>query len=298
LGDGGAPGAGGAPGTGGAPGAGGAGGARPDASSGDVAAEAAVDATDAVTVDAVTRCVLPVSAGDCAGEIPRSCQELLSLGATASDAYRIDPDGPGPNLPFVTFCDMDTQNQVGWTLMGKVNTANVDGVDEPRTWFITENHPEMLTTRTFIMNQPPAAHGAYKLAALVNPSTVARFEIYAALDVTQKATWYKVVPSGASLQAWFTPNDTTPSRVCTDLALTLNCMDGTISPDGDATLMRGMSLASYGYTTAGQFIHMRLNDDNAPQNSGVCSDTLDYDNNRWQDSYGVHWGNGLLIWIR
>jgi hypothetical protein len=127
---------------------------------------------------------------------------------------------------------------------------------------------------------------------------VARFEIYAALDTTQKATFYKEVASAASLQVWFTANDTTASRVCTDLALTLNCSNATIAPDGDATLMGGMSLTPYGYTTAGQVIHMRLNDDNAPQNSGVCSDTLDNDNNKWQDSYNQHWGNGLLIWIR
>jgi hypothetical protein len=253
---------------------------------------------DGSAPDVPVRCVQPVSAGDCTGQLARSCQELMSWGATADGAYRIDPDGSGANLPFVTFCEMNAQDHIGWTLMAKVNTATMDGVDEPRPWFITESHPEMLATRTFVDNQSPAAHGAYKFAPLITASSIARFEIYAALDVTQKAAWYKVVASTASLQVWFTPNDTTASKVCTDLALTLNCSNGTISPDGDATVMNGMSLNPYGYTAnASAAIHMRLNDDNAPGNSGVCSGTLDNDSNKWKDSYNMHWGNGLLIWL-
>jgi hypothetical protein len=62
--------------------------------------------------------------------------------------------------------------------------------------------------------------------------------------------------------------------------------------------MNGMSLNPYGYTAnASAAIHMRLNDDNAPGNSGVCSGTLDNDSNKWKDSYNMHWGNGLLIWL-
>jgi hypothetical protein len=281
--------------SGGGGGDGGGGGATPDDGS-----AADVPASDGGTqTDTPARCVQPASAGDCTGQLARSCQELMSWGATADDAYRIDPDGSGPNLPFVTFCEMNMQDHVGWTLMAKVNIATLDGVDEPRTWFITESHPEMLTTRDFIANQSPASHGAYKFAPLISAeSSIARFEIYAALDVTQKAAWYKVVASAQSLQVWFTPNDTTASRVCTDLALTLNCSNGTIAPDGDATIMNGMSLTPYGYTAnASPAIHMRLNDDNSPQNSGVCSGTLDNDSNKWKDSYNMHWGNGLLIWL-
>lgn len=97
---------------------------------------------------------------------------------------------------------------------------------------------------------PPAAHGAYKFAPLVTASSVARFEIYAALDYTQKAAFYKVVGSTQNLQVWFTAGNTAATRVCTDLALTLNCSDGTIAPNGDATLFGGMSLVPYGYTAS------------------------------------------------
>jgi len=248
--------------------------------------------------DATARCNQPASAGACLGQLARSCQELLSWGATGSDAYWIDPDQSGANPPFVTFCEMDPLGQVGWTLMAKVNTASVDNVDEPRTWFTSENHPETLASRAFVENQPPASHGAYKFAPLLTASSVARFEIYAALDVTQKATWYKVIASAQSLEGWFTANDTTASKVCTDRALALNCVSGVIAPNGDATMLNGMSLAPYGYTTIGaQVIHMRLNDDYSASASGVCSNTLDNDNNKWKDSYAQHWGNGLLIWL-
>jgi len=255
-------------------------------------------ATDSQADAAPARCNQPIAAGDCTGQLPRSCQELYAWGARTEGAYEIDPDGAGANAPFAAYCEMNARDQLGWTLLAKVHTANTDGVDEPRAWFVSQSNPEMLVTRTFIDNQPPASHGAYKFAPLAAASTLARFEIYAQLDVTQKATWYKVVPSAASLQSWFTANDTTGSKVCTDLALTLDCSNGTIAPEGGggATLMNGMNLTPFGYTGLGP-IHMRLNDDGSPAASGVCSNTLDNDMNKWKDSYSTHWGNGLLIWI-
>jgi hypothetical protein len=236
--------------------------------------------------------------GDAGTGVPKSCRELYARGVRADGQYQIDPDGPGGTPAFTTACEMNTEDQMGWTLMAKVNTATVNMVDEPRPWFVSESHPEMLMSRTFVDNQPPASHGAYKFVPLLSASSIARFEIYAQLDVTQKASWYKVVASAASLQGWFTPNDTTPSRVCTNLALTLNCSDGKIAPHSDeaVTFLDGMQLNPYGYT-ADTPIHMRLNDDDIPENSGVCSATLDRDNNKWKDSYNTHWGNGLLIWI-
>jgi hypothetical protein len=260
------------------------------------------DATgaDAQGETAPARCDQPVSAGDCTGQIPKSCQELYSWGARVDGAYKLDPDGAGTNPPLVTYCEMNTHDAVGWTLMAKVNTASVDSVDEPDTWFITEGNTGMLANRTFIDNQPPTSHGAYKFAPLVSVFSVARFELYAQLDVTQKATWYKAVASAASLQSWFTVNDTTASMVCTDLSLSLNCTSGTIAPQtigtNNATILAGMSLTPYGYT-AGGAIHMRPNGDQLPQYSGVCSFTLDNDMNKWKDSYDTHWGNGLLIWL-
>ena len=103
--------------------------------------------------------------------------------------------------------------------------------------------------------------------------------------------------SAASLQSWFTANDKVASKVCTDLAFTLNCTNGTIAPDGDATILNGMVLTPFGYTAGACAIHMRLNDDVQPNFSGVCSCTNNSDSNKWKDTYGTHWGNGLLIWL-
>lgn len=250
---------------------------------------------------AAVRCDQPVSAGACTGQVAHSCQELYDWGVRTDNPYLVDPDGAGPNLPFATFCQMDAQNGIGWTLMAKIHTANVDSVAEPRPWFVSESHTDMLMFPNFHDNQSPASHGAYKFAPLVNASSIARFELHAQLDTTQVATWYKAVASAASLQSWFTPNDTVASNVCTDLAMTLNCTQGTISPqeipDGPtATALGGMSLTPYGYTASGP-LHMRLDDDMLPMYSGVCSNTFDNDGNKWMDSYDTHWGNGLLIYL-
>jgi hypothetical protein len=39
--------------------------------------------------------------------------------------------------------EMNVHEQIGWTLMAKVNTARVDSVGEQRGWFITEGSPAM-----------------------------------------------------------------------------------------------------------------------------------------------------------
>ena len=250
---------------------------------------------------AVVRCDQPASQAACNGQIPRSCQELYSWGVRTDAAYRIDPDGAGTNAAFVAYCEMNTRDQTGWTLVGKVNTANVDSVEETRPWFVTETNAATLSARTFVSNQPPASHGAFKFVSLLTASTAVRFELYAQLDVTQKATWYKAVASPTSFQGWFTSNDTTASKVCTDLDFSLNCATGTIAPQvltgaSNATVLGGMTLTPFGYTAGGP-LHMRLNDDLSAAASGVCSYTSDNDGNKWKDSYMTHWGNGLLIWI-
>jgi hypothetical protein len=74
---------------------------------------------------------------------------------------------------------------------------------------------------------------------------------------------------------------------------------GDDDPMNNPTPLEGMDLQDYGFTTDGFWIHMRLeNAVQSVQRTGVCSSTLDFDSNAWQDSYRQHWGNALLIWLR
>jgi hypothetical protein len=194
---------------------------------------------------------MPWSPGapECAGTLPRSCDELFQWGVRAGAPYRIDPDGSGAGAPFVSLCEMQV-GVGGWTLVAKVNTADVDGVAEARTWFRFEARSDALATRGFVKNQPPSSHGLARLLPLARAGALARFDLYAELDTSQTARWYKVVASPASFGAWFS-NDATPSRVCTDVALTQNCTNGIIAGRSgiyDATMLGGMNLADYGYS--------------------------------------------------
>jgi hypothetical protein len=276
--------------------------ARPDEGTTppDLAPEAGAPDTAPLAPDAgPSLCAEPAAAAPCSGPLPRSCDHLFqTAGVRTSGPYWLDPDGDGAIPPFVTYCDMQPDSG-GWTLIAKVNTADVHNVVEPRNWFALEATPGALASVTFEKNRSPSSHGAYKFASLLGPHTLARFELHAQEDPLQTARWYKAVASPNSFLSWF-GSDSTPSRVCTDPEMTLNCSDGTITenkPGLGATVLGGMTLKHYGFQVDAE-LHMRLDTDEQPWASAVCSSTWDYQSNAWKDTYFVHWGNGLLIWLK
>jgi hypothetical protein len=200
-------------------------------------------------------------------------------------------------MPLVTWCDMDDDNG-GWTLVAKVNHADVDYVDEPPGWFGMTIAADTLDNADFVLNAGFANHGAGRFAGLLVPMTLARFDVYAAEDLDQSASFYKRVASADSFGQWFA-GDSVLSEVCTNLDMNLDCMNGVISSNNGFVTLGNMNLSYYGYDTVPcGVLQMRLNNevDNAP--SGICSCTEAHDNNAWADTYDLHWGNALAIWIR
>jgi hypothetical protein len=245
-------------------------------------AESCDDANLDETDGCLSTCVIPTMCSDILAELP----------GAPSDAYTIHPDG----MPMVTWCDMDDDNG-GWTLVAKINHANTDLLVEPKGWFgmtIAGN----LENPNLVLNDGLASHGAGRFAPVLMPVTLARFDLHAADDTDQSASFYKRVASADSFVQWFDA-DSVPSEVCTNLDMTLECADDVIASVNGFVTLGNMNLMYFGYTTdlCGD-LTMRLDDNDAPAASGVCSCTEDHDNNAWADTYNLQWGNALTIWIR
>ena len=224
-----------------------------------------------------------------------SCEELRDAGETANNLYWIDPDGPGGNGAFQVWCDM-TRDGGGWTLVAKVNTADVYDQPEPHDWFAQTLNAGSMANDTMVKNAGLASLGASRFTALIDTNTLSRFELIAEDDYNQRAFWFKKVASTTSFTNWF-QTDPTPSLTCTNTALTQNCSASIVGRSGDTTQLQGMTLAHYGYN--GGVLHMRLDGDGGPQYTAVCSSTGNNDNNAWHDDgLDGHWGNGLNVWIR
>lgn len=229
--------------------------------------------------------------------VPRSCAHVLAeLPGIASGQYRIElPDGP-----LDVYCDMVTDGG-GWALVAKVNPTDQDTAprSEPVGWFAMELAADHLASPDLVLDGPLASHGAARLVPLVEAETLARFEVIAADDYEVTVAWYKQVLA-EGLASWFDFGDV-PTMVCSDLAMTVDCAMATIAPTGGSnspTLLGGMDLQDFGYP-GGYPVHMRLDDDeSSPSFSALCSSTEDRDGNAWPDSYDMHWGNALRIWLR
>jgi cysteine-rich repeat protein len=231
--------------------------------------------------------------------VARSCAQVLAErpgGGIDDGIYRIElPEGP-----LDVYCDMTTDGG-GWMLVAKVNPTDQDTNprSEPVGWFGMTLGTEDLASPDLELNGQLASLGASVVLPLVDEGTLARFELIAADNYGVRASWYKQALA-ESFVTWFDFGDT-PTMVCSDLAMTENCVEETIAPSGGAnspTLLRGMDLVHFGYP-GGYPIHMRLSDDTAsPWFSGICSSTADADSNMWPDSYAAQWGNALRIWLR
>ena len=70
---------------------------------------------DGKTCEKDEDCVSGLCASGTCKALPKSCAEILADHPAATDGmYTLDPDGPGPILPFETHCDMTTDGG-GWT---------------------------------------------------------------------------------------------------------------------------------------------------------------------------------------
>lgn len=229
--------------------------------------------------------------------IPRSCAHVLAeLPGIADGQYRIELSSG----PLDVYCDMVTDGG-GWALVAKVNPTDQDTAPrtEPVGWFDMELGADHLASPDLVLDGPLASHGGSRLVSLVDEGTLARFELIAADDHAVTVAWYKQVLA-ESLESWFDFGDL-PTMVCSDLAMSIDCEMASIAPTGGSnspTLLGGMDVLDFGYP-GGYPIHMRLSDDESESSfSALCSSTEDREGNAWPDSYDMHWGNALRIWLR
>ena len=229
--------------------------------------------------------------------IPTSCAVILAEVPTAGDdTYDIAPDG----VLLTTACDMTTEGG-GWTLVGKVNNADTDGVSEPVGWFGTESNAASLASPDLTLNASPESHGSGRFSPIITEGTsLTRFELIEGGSVTESVDWFKIVGTTASFEAWFSETDPDISTVCTDVAMTANCSSGLIQSQGtlanNVTVLSGMRITHY-FPDGDPFpIHIRQDNNNPSGDSGMISGTIGVP--AWTPGYDGHVGNGLRIWLR
>jgi cysteine-rich repeat protein len=233
-------------------------------------------------------------------KIALACSQILDEDDQVEDGvYEIDPDADGNNAPFDVYCDMSNDGG-GWTLVAKVHRYHQGAsYDEPLGWFAEERDVTTLVNLTSYEDrvQALASHGSARLDPVMDAVQTARFTMIAEDDTDQRATWFKAVDD--EVWSWFSATDHAATQVCTDVAMSQNCSDGKIvGGPGKVTWFEGMNLSDHGYTAGGD-IHMRHNEDAAPDFSALCSYTFGYDANAWDDdAVDGHWGNGLEVWFR
>lgn len=235
-------------------------------------------------------------------EIATSCRQIHERAPGVDDGvYLLDPDASGPNPAFTAYCDMTTDGG-GWTLLAKVHRWHGGTpYPEPLGWFASERDTAALQDANSYEDRLPgsASHGASRIDPMIPTVDLARFTIIAEDDRLQRATWYKAVDEG--IWTWFSADEHASTLVCTDLGMSQNCWSGKIRSDGEMTMLEGMLLLHHGYQIdlLGCAIIMRLDQDLSAEHSGVCSCTLNFDDNAWHDdAFSEHWGNGLEIWLR
>ncbi|GAB5388649.1 MAG: hypothetical protein Alpg2KO_16170 [Alphaproteobacteria bacterium] len=236
-----------------------------------------------------------------------SCNEYLlastpkkSAAATGgSGVYSIDPDGDNTgNAPFTVYCDMDPATG-GWTLVGRINSADQDNLDEPNDWFTSGTNQSQLLSAFDTRNGGMSAHGAKLFAPIIIDNTsLSRFLVRAEGNLSVIGTFYKTVTS-ANFANWFNAAEGVATPTCTNVDMTANCSTSafivTTGQDHGVYRLDGMSLASLGLDGAGM-LHTRQNGANADRFSGLCSYTINPPG--LPGKYHTQCGNMLEIWLR
>lgn len=218
-----------------------------------------------------------------------SCNNIIVNGYGSTDGiYHVGTTDDN----FDVYCDM--RENEGWTLLGKVNTANKNSIDEPNNWFINGNNISDILSPNITVNNGLSALGITKINKL-SLTNVSEFKLISQ-SLNQSVNFYKEIKS-ANISKWFNQTESSSSKVCLDKNLSKNCVDSTFQRT-DMYLLSGMNVNKVGFSGADYDIHMRMNSDTASYESGVCSATDNDNNNAWQDSYDSHWGNGLLIYAK
>lgn len=67
---------------------------------------------------------------------PASCADLLEADPSAqSGPYILDPDGQGEEIPFMVYCDMETDDG-GWTLVARISNGDAHNwIDDANYWY-------------------------------------------------------------------------------------------------------------------------------------------------------------------
>lgn len=192
---------------------------------------------------------------------------------------------------FDVYCDMRIDE--GWTLIGKVNTANIDGINEPQNWFQSGQNTSKVLSPVDEVNKPMAALGINTVNK-IDHKNVAEFFIISE-DYDDQIRFYKEVTQN-NIENWFVSSEVTNVKTCLDSKLTNSCVSNTFSK-GTTYILSGMNISKQGYSATGD-LHFRFNENSSPHHSSLCSHSFNYDNNKWGDIYNDHWGNALLIYIK
>lgn len=232
-----------------------------------------------------------VSESDLFGEhLESSCNDIIVNGYGSDDGvYKVGSIDDN----FDVYCDM--RENEGWTLLGKINTSNQASIDEPSNWFINGKNAEDVLNPINNINTGMSGLGITKINRL-NLGNVTEFKLLSE-SLNQVANFYKE-SNKTNMGKWFNESEVTETKVCLDSNLGQSCRNSKFLKLLVYQLV-GMNLADLGYQTDGDgFLHLRMNENQYNDASGVCSYTSNHNNNHWQDVYNTHWGNGMLIYAK
>lgn len=222
--------------------------------------------------------------------LEKSCNDIITNNYANDDGVYFVGESDDN---FQVYCDM--RDNEGWTLIAKINNANIDSIDEPQDWFVNGQNTDDILNPNLVVNNGFASLGLTNLNKLDFTNTVSEFVFINDIQ-TKSALFYKDT-NITNIQNWFNGTEATSTTVCTDKDLTQNCVASQFQNVDNVYFLKGMSLSVHGYTAPGD-LHLRHNENVNAHISSICSYTFSYDNNEWGDTYNTHWGNGALIYIR